>query len=167
MQGAYGEAEVGLNEAYEEFKPFRNDAQMGYSVYHLAMMNRKRGSLRQALELYNCSGDMFEHMRNRSELGNEFMVALSLECQGELYTRLCQPDEAKLAYIRARALLANIGGREITTTHCSLDIQIIPDMCESKFAIWRDVTLQFFIILFLASMAICSLCIRRRWRRGL
>ena len=101
-RGDYGEAEVGLNEAYKEFKSLRNDAQMGYSLYHLAVMNRKRGSLRQALELYNRTGDMFEHMRNKLELiqndtmnprmGNEFMVAISLECQAELYARLCQPE---------------------------------------------------------------------------
>jgi hypothetical protein len=105
IRGDYGEAEVGLNEAYEEFKPLRNDAQMGYSVYHLAVMNRKRSPLRQALELYNRSGDMFRHMGNKPELvqndttnprmGNEFLVAISLECQAELYARLCRPDEAK------------------------------------------------------------------------
>ena len=173
MRGDYSEAEVGLNEAYEEFKPLRNDAQMGYSVYHLAVMNRKRGSLRQALELYNRSGDMFEHMGNNSEIvqndttnpgmGNEFMVAISLECQAELYARLCRLDEAKLAYSRALALLENIEGREKAPTHCRLDIQNIPDMCEFKFAIWRDVTFQFLIILFLTCVVLCSIRIHRRW----
>ena len=123
MRGNYGEAEVGLKEAYEDFKPLRNDAQMGYSIYHLAVMNRKRGSLRQALELYNRAGYMFEHMGSRPELiqndttpsrmGDE-----SLGCQAELYARLCRPEEAKLAYSmaysRARALLENIEGREKT-----------------------------------------------------
>jgi hypothetical protein len=112
-------------------------AQMGFSVYQLAVLNRKQGSLRQALELYNRAGDMFEHimfehMGNRPELiqngttnprmGDEVMVAISLECQAELYARLCRPEEAKLTYSKARALLANMEGREKTATHCRVDI---------------------------------------------
>ena len=169
----YDEAEVGLNEAYEEFKPLRNDAQMGYSLYHLAVMNRKRGSLRQALELYHRAGDIFEHMGNKLELiqndtinprmGNEFMVAISLECQAELYARLCQPDEAKWAYSSARALL-DIKGRERIATYCPLDIQDIPHMCE--FEIWRGMTFDILITLFLACVVLCLLCIHREWSGG-
>jgi len=175
MRGDYGEAEVGLNEAYEEFKPLRNDAQMSFSVYYLAVMNRKRGSLRQALELYNRAGDMFEYMGNRPELiqndttnprmGDEVMVAISLECQAELYARLCRREEAKLAYSRARALLENMEGREKTATHCRVDIQNIPGMCEV--GIWGDVTFHFLITLFLACVVFFSLHIYRRWRGGL
>ena len=169
----YGEAEIGLKEAYEEFKLLRNDAQMGYSLYHLAVMNRKRGSLRKALELYNRAGDMFEHMGNKPELiqndtmnpriGNEFMVANSLGCQAELYARLCKPDEAKRAYSSARAIL-DIEGREKIATDCQLDIQNIPDMCE--FEIWRYMTFDVLITLLLACVVFCSLFINWRRRGG-
>jgi tetratricopeptide (TPR) repeat protein len=172
LRGDHDEAEVGLNESYEEFKPLRNDAQLGYSLYHLAVMNRKRGSLRQALELFNRAGGIFEHLGNKLELiqndtknprmGNEFMVAMCLECQAELYARLCQPDEAMRVYSSARALL-DIEGKEKTATFCWLDIQSIPDMCEFK--IWRNLTFHVLITLFLACVVLW-LCIHRRWRGG-
>jgi tetratricopeptide (TPR) repeat protein len=160
LRGDYGEAEVGLNEAYEEFRFLRNDAQMAYSVYHLAEMNRRRGSLRQALNLYDKSRTMFEHMGKEPEdtgdsrMGNEFMVAISLECQVELFAKLCQPDKAKQAYSRAHALLKNIEGRG---KHCRLDFRSIHDKCE----IWRDGTFQLLTVLFLAGMVFYLLFIHR------
>ncbi|KXN84235.1 hypothetical protein AN958_12888, partial [Leucoagaricus sp. SymC.cos] len=120
LRGDYDEAEVGLNDALEEFRPVRNDAQMGYCVFHLAEMNRMRGSRRQALALYRRSETMFEHMENK------FMVGLSLKWQGELYARLCQPDKARQAYSSAHALLENVDAREGAIMY---DIQNIHDMC--------------------------------------
>jgi hypothetical protein len=93
-------------------------------------------------------------------MGNEFMVAISLECQAELYARLCKPKEAKRAYRSAHALLENIEGRERTDTHCRLEIRKIRDMCE--FEIGHDV-IFFFISLFLAYVILCLLHIHRRW----
>jgi len=154
LRGDYDEAEVGLNDAYEEFKTFRNDAQMGYSVFHLAEMNRLRGSLRQALHLYNRSATMFEHMGDNPELvgndtgrpslmGNQFMVAICLNCQAELYARLCQPDMAKQAYDRGYALL---GKQEKTPMDWRFDIKDTHEMCESS--IRRSATLGSFTLFF-------------------
>jgi tetratricopeptide (TPR) repeat protein len=135
MRGDYDEAEVGLNEAYEELRSFRNDAQMGYSVFHLAEMNRLRGHDRDALDLYNRSANIFEHMGNTSELlqndtrlmGNKFMVAISLNCEAEMYARLCQPDKAKQVYDRACALL---GRQEKTPPDWRFNPDM-PNMCKA------------------------------------
>jgi tetratricopeptide (TPR) repeat protein len=177
LRGDDGEAEVGLNEAYEEFKPLRNDARVFYSLYYLAMMNCQRGSLSQALERINRAGDMIDHMRSnnefmrfgamildrRTDIG--FMDAISLECRGGIYATLCQPDKAKRAYSSARAILENIEGIERTATHRRLDIQVqnIPDKCEAYEvpSLWRDVL----ITLFFACVILCSVHIYRRWRR--
>ena len=89
MRRHYGQAEVGLNVVREEFKPSRNKTQMGDSVHHLAVMNLMRTSIRRALERYNYSGDMFEHMGHKPELiWND--------------SRHCQSDAAKLAYNRSQ-----------------------------------------------------------------
>ena len=132
---------------------------MSFSIYYLAVMNRKRESLHQELELYNRAGYMFEYMGNGPKLipptGDEVMVSISLECEAELYARLCRPEEAKLAYRRTRALLENMEGKENTATRCRVDIQNIPGMCEV--GIWGDVTFHFLITLFLACMVFFSL----------
>jgi hypothetical protein len=139
-----------LNKTYEEFKPLRNDAQIGSSLYHLAVMNRMRESLRQVLELFNRAGGMFEHMGNKLELIQN----------DSTNPRLCQLDEAKRVYSRARTL-RDVEGREKTATFCRLDILNIPDsMCE--FEIWRDLTFHVLITLFLACVVFCSLYMHRR-----
>ena len=158
LRGDYGEAEDGLNEAHEEFRSFRNDAQMGYSIFHLAEMNRLRGSLRQALHLYNRSANMFEHMGDKPELvgndtgrprliGNKFMVAICLNSQAELYARLCQPDKAKQAYNRAYALL---GKQERTPMDWRFDIRDTHKLCDSS--IRRSATFGSFILFFVFVM---------------
>jgi len=159
LRGNYDEAEVGLREAYEEFRFLKNDAQMAYSVYHLAGLNRRRGALRQALHQFEKSSTMFEHLgkelddTGRSRTGNDYMVAISLECQVELYAKICQPDKAKQAYNSSRALLKNIDGRG----YCRMDVQSIHDMCE----IWRDGKFQISTVLFLAGMVFYLLLIHR------
>ncbi|PPQ80359.1 hypothetical protein CVT25_003643 [Psilocybe cyanescens] len=137
-QGNYDDAEAGFNDAFEEFRPLKNDAQMGYCIYHLAEMNRMRGSQPQALALFRRSETMFEHM------GNRFMVGLSVKAQAELHAKLCQPDEAGKAYNRTHAFLVEVDAKEaiLDTVPSNQDIL---NMCE--LSIWqRYPTLQSFLI---------------------
>ena len=97
---------------------------------------------------------MFEHMGHKPELiWND--------------SRHCQSDAAKLAYNRSHVLLENTEERGKMPTHCRLDIQNGPDMYEFKFAIWCNVTSQFFITLFLVLVVICLVRIHRQWHRSL
>jgi len=155
MQGDYNEAEVGLNDAFQEFKILRNDGQMGYCVFHLAEMNKMRGTYRNGLELYHRSETMFEHQ------GNKFMVGLSLRGQAELYAKLCQPDKARQVYNSAHTLLKKLDAIRKATV--AKDIQNIDDMCE--LAIWCRTVIFKHLPLFLACMVLCLLLVRRRWRR--
>ncbi|PPQ75310.1 hypothetical protein CVT26_015290 [Gymnopilus dilepis] len=116
LQGDYHWAEVGLDDAYQEFKALRNDAQMGFCVFHKAKMNQMRGTYRHALELYSQSESMFQHMENK------FMAGLSLDGQAELYAKLCQPGKARQAYSSARGLLKDVDAKEGTATFDILDI---------------------------------------------
>lgn len=155
LQGDYNEAEVGLNDAFQEFKFLRNDGQMGYCVFHLAEMNKMRGTYRDGLELYHRSATMFEHMP-----GNKFMVGHSLRGQAELYAKLCQPDKARQVYNSAHTLLKELDAIEEATVE--KDIQNINDMpCE--LAIWRRIVFKH-LSLILACMVLCaSMVSARAW----
>jgi hypothetical protein len=151
---------------------------MGYSLFHLATMNCRRGSLRQAEELFMRARDTSEHMGSNLvdilhlKKENKFMVAITHECLAEVYARDCKPDKAERAYSSARALLENIEGKEGIATHRWLDIQVqnIPDKCKVKVEvknveIQRDVNFHFLnSTLFIACVILCSIYIYR-WRR--
>ncbi|KIK04028.1 hypothetical protein K443DRAFT_676336 [Laccaria amethystina LaAM-08-1] len=157
LQGDYNEAEVGLKDAFQEFKSLRNDGQMGYCVFHLAEMNKMRGTYRNGLELYHRSETMFEHMA-----GNKFMVGLSLKGQAELHANLCRPDKARQIYNSAHTLLKELDAIAEATVAKDSDIQNIDDLCE--LSIWRSVVFKH-LPLFFACMVLCSLLIRGgRWR---
>ncbi|KAH9480795.1 hypothetical protein JR316_0007395 [Psilocybe cubensis] len=127
LQGDYDAAETGLKEAFEEFKPLRNDAQMGFCVFHLAEMNRVRGTLNQALALFQRSEMMFEHMENK------FMVGLSLKGQAETQARLCRSKEASKASKRAHHLLRTIDAKEATSA--VIDTGDLWSMCQWEYAV--------------------------------
>ena len=154
MQGDYNEAEVGLKDAFQEFESLRNDGQMGHCVFHLAEMNKMRGTYRNALESYHRSETMFEHMP-----GNKYPVGVSLKGQAEVYAKLCQPDKARQVYNSAHTLLKELDAIEGATV--ANHIQNIDDMRE--LALWRSVTFKH-LSLFLACMALCLLLVRGRWR---
>ncbi|EDR11212.1 uncharacterized protein LACBIDRAFT_315761 [Laccaria bicolor S238N-H82] len=155
LQGYYNEAEVGLDDAFQEFKSSRNDGQMGYCVFHLAELNKMRGTYRNGLELYRRSETMFEHMQ-----GNKFMVGLSLRGQAELYAKLCQPDKARQVYNSAHTLMKELDVIDEATV--ANDIQNIDVICDP--AIWRRNVIFKHLPLFLACMVICLLLVRRQWR---
>ena len=155
MQGDYNEAEVGLNDAFQEFKSLRNDGHMGYCVFHLAEMNRMRGTYRNGLELYHRSETMFEHMP-----GNKYMVGVSLRAQANVYAKLCQPDKARRVYNSAHILLKELNA--IEEAKVANDIQSINDKCEP--AIWRRNMIFKHLPLVLACMVLCSLLVRWRSR---
>ena len=156
LQGDYNEAEVGLNDAFREFKSLRNDGHMGYCVFHLAELNKMRGTYRNGLELYHRSETMFEHMQ-----GNKFMVGLSLRGQAELYAKLCEPDKAKQVYNSAHTILNErdaIEGAAVADA-----IKNVDDMCD--LALWHRTKIFKPLHLFLTCMVLCSLLVRRRWRQ--
>ena len=155
LQGDYNEAEVGLNDAFQEFKSLRNDGQMGYCVFHLGEMNRMRGTYRNGLELYHRSETMFEHMP-----GNKYMVGVSLRAQANVYAKLCQPDKARQVYNSAHTLLKELNA--IEEAKVANDIQSINDKCEP--AIWRRNMIFKHLPLVLAWIVLCSLLVRWRSR---
>ncbi|KAH9481092.1 hypothetical protein JR316_0005611 [Psilocybe cubensis] len=109
LKGEFDDAERGLNDAFDEFRPLRNDAQMGYCVYHLALLNMKRRRLRDALSLFRRAEKMFAHMDNK------LMVGLSLKGQGDVLTSLFRIQEAANAYDKADTLLGSVRSTEATT----------------------------------------------------
>ena len=154
VQGDYNEAEVGLNDAFQEFKSLRNDGQMGYCVFHLAEMNQMRGTYRNGLELYHRSETMFGHMS-----GNKYMVNVSLKGQAEVYAKLCQPDKAKQVYNSAHTILKELDAIEGAAVADA--IKNVDDMRD--LALWRRTMIFKHLYLFLACMVLCSLLVRRRW----
>lgn len=155
LQGDYDAAETGLNDAFEEFRPLRNDAQMGFCVFHLAEMNRVRGSVPKALALFQRSETMFEHMENK------FMVGLSLKGQAEMQAKLCHLKEAKKAYDRAHYLLGNLDAKEAAAT--LIDIRDLQSMCQYKYALRERCDALMLPVLFPTVLLMFCLVFIRRW----
>jgi tetratricopeptide (TPR) repeat protein len=140
IQQDYAQADVGLKEAYEEAKQQRNHAQMAFCFYHLGHLNYRQNFLREALEFYRHSKDMFEQM------GNQGMTALSLEHQALVYARLCRKSAAGQVYREAFDMIKTLRGKEKHALRIKQGMQDISEMCNPA---WGHLTLYlFFIVIF-------------------
>ncbi|KAH9481077.1 hypothetical protein JR316_0005596 [Psilocybe cubensis] len=106
MQGEFDEAEKGIMEAFESFRTLRNDAQMGYCIYQLALTNAKRWRAGRALALFCRAESMFAHM------DNNLMEGLCLKQESRIHYCLLRFNKGKEAYNRAISLLSKLSSKE-------------------------------------------------------
>jgi tetratricopeptide (TPR) repeat protein len=115
----YSQAERGLNQAYEEFKNLGNYAQMGFCIYHRAVLNGRRGLSLTELELFEESRRMFEEMENPR------MVAFSFLGRARTSVALCRMDHAEEAYAQVLAWLEKPGD----VARYKLEMQNVSNAC--------------------------------------
>jgi tetratricopeptide (TPR) repeat protein len=155
MQKKYTLADRGLIEAYEDFKHFKNYGQMGYCVYHRAMLNGRRGFLLKALELFEQSRCMFEQM------GDPRMDGFSLIGKARIFAVLCRANEAKKIYMQALEKLEKQGA---DVTRFEWEMQNRFGLCG---LVGSRVTLDWYILTITITLFCCVLFLlsmRRRWR---
>ena len=153
LQKDYSQAERGLLEVYEDFRRFKNYAQMGYCIYHRAILNGNRGSLFKALELYEQSKGMFEQM------GNPNMIGLSLVGKAQVSAAFCRGNDAEKAYTQA---FEHLERSNTNDTQFRIEMQNISGMCKP---LWSRLILQInWHVLSIPLTLLCSVLFLRIWR---
>jgi tetratricopeptide (TPR) repeat protein len=115
----YSRAERDLIQAHEDFKNLKDYGQMGYCVYHRAVLNARRGFVLKALGLFEDSRRMFE------EMDNPRMVAFSFLGKARMSSALCRVGDAEEACTQALVRLEKLGA----VTRFQLQLQNISYAC--------------------------------------
>lgn len=152
-QKDYSQAERGLIEAYQDFKHLGNYAQMGYCIYHRAMLNSKRGFFLKALALFEQSRLMFEQMEN------PLMDTFSIVGKARIYAVLCRAGKAHNAYKQVLEELEKLGK---DVTRFKWEMERISSMCGLQIG-WSYLIRQWYVWT-ITIVLFCWVLFLLRWR---